>query len=158
MRCLRFQQLHIPIQRSCKLPLWTIGLIILIIHLIKGTTIFQQNMYLQLPLPVKLAPPLYACSYDRICTVSLLMQFSHRSVTCLMYVHDLQVTDHVSTCCWPTPQNALATSLQVSWGKKIIRRGQRLHCNNSFPLCPLRHIIHNPHITNGHESSHSRHV
>lgn len=43
-------------------------------------------------------------------------------------------------------------------GKKIIRRGQRLHCNNSFPLCPLRHIIHNPHITNSHESSHSRHV
>lgn len=40
---------------------------------------------------------------------------------------------------WPTPQNALATSLQVSWKeKKQLRRGQTFKCNNSFPSVPIK--------------------
>lgn len=40
---------------------------------------------------------------------------------------------------WPTPQNALATSLQVSWKKKKqLRRGQTFNCNNSFSSVPTK--------------------
>lgn len=41
----------------------------------------------------------------------------------------------------PTPLNALATSLQVSYGKKKIkkiRRGQRLQSSNSLPSVPIK--------------------
>lgn len=39
----------------------------------------------------------------------------------------------------PTPLNALATSLQVSWKKKKkIRRGQRLQSNDPLPSVPIK--------------------
>lgn len=133
MRCLCFQQLYIPIQRTCKLPLWIIWFITLIIHLIKAATIFQQNTYLQLSLPVR------ACS-------SLVRRFLWQDFYSLpqkCYVpHVCAQLAGYRSCfhmLWPTPQNALATSLQVSWKKKKkIRRGQIPHCNNSLPPVPTR--------------------
>lgn len=57
---------------------------------------------------------------------------------------------------WPTPQNALATSLQVSWKKKKNNSGEARHLTAIIlsPLCPLRCVPHNPHTTNSHDSSH----
>lgn len=77
--------------------------------------------------------------------VSLLTQLCHRSVTCLMCVHDWQVSDHVSTCHWPTPQNG-----------KIKRSETSVIILSS--LFPLSHVTHNSCVTNSHDSSHSRDI
>lgn len=77
--------------------------------------------------------------------VSLLTQLFHRSVTCLMCVHDWQVSDHVSTCHWPTPQNG-----------KIKRSETSVIILSS--LCPLSHVTHNSCVTNSHDSSHSQDI
>lgn len=139
MRCLRFQQLYIPVQRTWKLPLWTISFAILIIHLIKAATAFWQNTHLQLSLAVRACSSLVRLflrqDLQGPCTGS-----SHTSVTCLMYVHDWQVTDHVSTCCHLYSAECFGyfpTSL-MGKKKKRIRRSQGLQSNNSLPCVPIK--------------------
>lgn len=81
---------------------------------------------------------------------------SHTSVTCLMYVHDWQVTDHVSTCChllrwmlWLLPYKSHGKiKIKIKTG-----RGQRPESSNSLPS--LRHITHKAHVTKSHDTSHS---
>lgn len=78
--------------------------------------------------------------------VSLLMQLFHRSVTCLMCVHDWQVSDHVSTCRWPTPQN----------GKNQERSETSIIIILSS-LCPLSYVTHNSCYQQPWQQSFTRH-
>lgn len=159
MRRLHFQQLHIPIQRACKLPLWTVRFIILIIHLIKAATIFQQITYLQLSLPVR------ACS-------SLVRLFLWQDLYGLSTNAALSPKCYVPHVCarlagWRSCFHMLLTYSAECFGyfpTSLMGKKKKSGEVRDFiavilsPLCPLRHITHNPHITNSRDSSYSRHV
>lgn len=153
MRCLRFQQLCTPVQRTWKLPLWTISFAILIIHLIKAARAFQQSTHLQLFLPVRARSSLVCLFCDRICRVpAALTQVLRASCMCttgksqIMFPH---AATYSAECFGYFP-----TSLT---GKKKIKiktgRGQRPESSNSLPS--LRHITHKAHVTKSHDTSHS---
>lgn len=82
---------------------------------------------------------------------------SHTSVTCLMYVHDWQVTDHVSTCCHLYSAECFGYFPTSLMGKKKKESGEARDFKAIIlsPVCPLRHITHKPHVANSHDSSRS---
>lgn len=152
MRCLRLQQLHIPLQRTWKLPHWTVRFIILIIHLLNQQQYFSKTHIYNYLCLCKLAPPLFACSCDSVCTIS-----TNTALTVVLRASCMCTTGRLQIMFLQA-----VTSSAECFGYKSQKKNKPERSETSLhwfsPLRPLRHITRNPHITNSHDSSHSRWV